>query len=709
MKSKIDAPKKQMMLDLSLSDLAPEISPTSGYDTSATVLVISSMRTEPSLQTISIPTWFEKCPIARCLISYLNSDTLKTKSRHDAYAKLTRTRAIFEWASVEYAGASKFPTGIFGDYCLHLKNKGVQESSACAYMSSYRIPIDWYIEQHHADPSRAEIINSLRAARSYIPSLPNKSERTQASLSQITEQPIDDELKIVQSTIRFCCAFLEKMQEQRTALLSDPGVSQKLQELIQSCEGDYLRLKWSSHDSKRSTVYKPLAAYILDSDDLSLKERLLWNQVQWAYQTIDGNLELSKTAADQKIRDGLRITGALDIQPDDTNRILYFKNIDYLSLIKHTPAEEICFAWLLATDRVQLAGLLKMSIDDLRITMSSASPIFEKGRSAEKIREVPMHSSKSLQYQAYVSFKKLKESFFSLFPSHGNKLIEIPTTSTLQCLNSEPYSPLIMACHEHTSTYNDLQLKEPGIKIFANIVRCVAANNRIFHKNNRKAKDDIYRQTISVTNIAQSRAILDLDESDLDNIPYEKYGQEVVDASATAHSPQVKRIKYIYASTTKYRLGKRAAFAATVGSAMVDDARKVIDSMAGNVFMGMKEFKVMLGWSTDIEGEDSVAEFDQLLLSARDAGYEITPTAQLKRGGTTYIITNPVSAALLLDYKQACVELLRNTPISEEARATSLVMQTAYIEACLEKFDRKTISLGQGVLDKSSFPKPVVR
>jgi hypothetical protein len=214
---------------------------------------------------------------------------------------------------------------------------------------------------------------------------------------------------------------------------------------------------------------------------------------------------------------------------------------------------------------------------------------------------------------------------------------------------------------------------------------------------------------VSLTAIAQSRAILDDDGDSHENEAYEKYSQEIVGADATAHSPGVKEVIYKHASQTKYRLEKRAAFATSVGQLMVEDARKVQAAIRDEEVIDVGELKVMLGWSKAETNMSEIEEFDQLLSSAQQAGFNVSPFGELEKDGVSYLINNPVSAALLLDYRQECVNQIERLSAEDELKAFAIAMQAAHIEQALERFDRKTVSEGTEILKKSSFPTPVIR
>ena len=656
--------------------------------------------------SLLLPEQFRNCPIANALIADLiNAENAQRKS-NEKYTRLLRHRRLLEFCEHKYKSESSIPLAVFVDYSVFLRGQGLVESSACGYMSCYRTALNSRIAALQENAGDSETLNFLSRVVSTIPSFSNHPGRPKPSLSEICKTEHTDELENVRSTIHFCCTLLKLINEQRQSLLSIPAVTNCLNAMIDDSNGDFNQLRFGSHITKRSTLYSPLALAILESDDLSLKERLLLNRQSWAAESTRQESTIDLRSLNEQIEKGLYKTGSLNISTENRDNILNFAGIDYLSLVKPTQAEIICFSWLLATDRVQHTGVMKMNIDDLHISPNKASATYIKNRSPIRDREVPMHSSGSLQYTAYKEFKSLAERFAQLYPSESRRLLDMPSNANLQHLLCLPYRPIIFAAHRHTYLHKKMLLRDKNISTFAEIIKTVSDNNELFYKN--KSSKEHNRQTISISAIAQSRAILDEDQPAPQNEAYEKYSASIVGADATAHSPCIKEVKYKHASLTKYRLDKRASFSQSVGRLMVEDARKVQKAIQDVKFLSLKELKKLLGWAKPSEDESIFQEFDSLLHQANEAGYSITPLGEFSLQGDTFIITTPISAALLLDYKRECENLLQENLNMTKDRAIAILMKAAYVDGVLNNFDTRTVSDGLKILTNNPFPKPMV-
>ena len=117
----------------------------------------------------------------------------------------------------------------------------------------------------------------------------------------------------------------------------------------------------------------------------------------------------------------------------------------------------------------------------------------------------------------------------------------------------------------------------------------------------------------------------------------------------------------------------------------------------------------MLGWAEQKGELGELEEFDSLLLSAQRAGFTVSPFGQLEKGNETFIITNPITAALLINYRDACIAHLQCLSVVDDLKAFSIAMQVAHVESALEKFDQRTTMQGKEMMDKFTFPTPIIR
>jgi hypothetical protein len=694
--------------------------PISNSQHSARVSARSSYSGKVTEHCIEAPELFRECTFCIVILNYLTQT--QTNDFDANYAKFRFVSKVFIWMQEEFRDERSLPSDIVERYHSYLKLRKLSAGSICQYIAQLRKVVVWALQFMYLDKDGCRQQEEPAKIFSYIPSVPNTRAKSHPSLSQVTTGIISDEKLLVRSCMRFCCAFLQIMNDFRDALRRNTQVEEQLQKLLRECKGDISGLRWTASGGHYKRDYKYMAAAVFSSEDCALKEFLLSNRVDFIRALRDSGEKFSRAQADTYIKSGLTVGGGLEFSNPTWPGPLLFVNLDYLFLIKHTPAEEICFAWLLGSDRIQQAGINDLLLSDIKTSSSSISIEYTKRRSSEYPQQSPLHPRGSLRYHAYTTYVNVRASFVNLFPQAEDKLFDVTEPGSLQVLESSFFRPLILASLPHTLLYSQMQGISSEIAPFAKILEQISIHNDELRKKRVAAqKGDEFvcgkkRQSITVNIIAHSRAILDEDPvhhnkfgADKSEETFGRYSEEVVGATATAHSFGVKERYYIHASTTKYRLEKRAGFASLVGELMVADARKINDLCKKNRYLTVEQIKESLGWKADAPTLNDFQEFDALLVAHQKQGWGITPFGQLERGEDTIIIISPVAAALLISYREECSNQLENLSSIEELRESALIMQIAYADAVLARFDRKTVSEAQDLMRTRKFPAPIIR
>lgn len=713
--------------------------------THALIIGCSGRKTRPKIYELRGPIGFERNHLVIALLNHLNqSQSDKFQQNYALYHVVSK---FFTWISHTCETIVDLPYDIIQQYSNYLNGGRLQQASVCQYITKLRVAVSAGIDQLRGDNHGAEHFETLNRVLEFIPSIPNRRAGTRESISQITESPCSDELMLVRSVIRFCCAFLSKMDEFRKILISNSEVSQKLDALIALYNGDVKQLSWGKNGAAKKAYYKSILKAILDSGNSELKEFILFNKIDFYEAFTTSHQSFPADFAQTSLAGGMTPKGNLDYTQPQWPAPFLFSNVDFLFLIKPCAAEETCLAWLLATDRIQLSGMDALTLDDVHVTASTVSITFEKLRSGEKYHETCHHRRGSVKYETIARYVNLRESYLSKFESSKTSLMDLHSSGSLQVANSDVFRPLIVAANPHTSFYKSLRSQNPEIVHFARIIQGVAEHNKVLQMQaalssavrkggsaqdafalmeikKRISVEKIQRQSITINKIAQSRAILDDDIGGSEQISensgnnqlsaspdenYRRFSQSTVSAASNAHTEATKQEVYINRSGTEYRWEKRASFAAKVGQLMEADARKILELKIQNKFVTVNELKEELGWAGAVPTSGDVAEFDTLVESMQRQGWSITPFGQLELKGNRIIILSPVEVALLITYRQACEKSLESVTEWELLRGSALVMQIAYIEAVLERFDSKTLAAGQDILKRYVFPMPIIR
>ncbi|MNJ22685.1 hypothetical protein D3C77_170590 [compost metagenome] len=709
----------------SLRDYIPNAIPifTPGTENTAATCLIATNGRDERLATLTIPHGYEKNPLCVALLNYFgtsaNRSPATNSGRHTAY------KTFYAWL-VARNFSELTPSDVLRQYKTSMTRDHISQNAIVAYLSNIRVACKWAIANLYTRPEHEQERHFLIKALSYVKGLKKTSPKPKKSLSQVTNNVNQDELTLVRSCLRFCSSFLNVMNSHRQTLIADKKIKKNLDQYVEKCANDPSQLYWPGLYKGRLTSYASIVDHVINSTNPALKERLLINRPEYVAYLFNSSTPTSAEEANQILSKSFSRPGKLSAKVEGKWYGAAMTDMDFSYLIHHCPAEEVCLSWLLASDRIQQSGLDKLTLKDIRIEPSFASVSYYKKRSSAKQLSTPQHRSSSLRYGVYRDYITLEEEFRNLF-SNFEAWIFPKRANSLQSIQSAHYKLLITAALPHTHLYAAVVGDEPEIAHFAKIIEGVARNNeaisetvRLNHHRKMSGLPEldmpVSRQSITPNIIAQSRAILDDDHLSRDLEPSEaiseamfnRYGEVISDASSTAHTAQVKEVQYLHASTTKYRLEKRAKFASSVGNLMAKDARKVLELKKSNQVLTIAELKEKLGWNRSSSNEDTLKEFDELLQTAIDNGWTVTPFGSLEKGSTRIVIKSPIQAAMLITYQQECERLINEMDSYEHARAATIMLHSAHAQSLIERFDAKTLSEGRRLTTKYSFPPPYV-
>ncbi|KWU48289.1 hypothetical protein AWV77_25480 [Pseudomonas palleroniana] len=476
--------------------------------------------------------------------------------------------------------------------------------------------------------------------------------------------------------------------------------------------------------------YLPLFNAILNTSSLTLKERLLSSDK--IYRLLSESLKkpLGTFEMNELLKTSMTDDGRLKRNKPKFNGLaqihVTFESLDYRFLLEPGISEEVCIGWLLAADRVQESGLMKMLLPDILITQSHAAAKFMKNRSSKKNRQTTAHTENTRQYKCLKNFHKLRTIFNEKFPTEASQSV-FSSESTFECLlniNSLPYRLICLAGMNNSALNSELLERDPKIRPFLELVQEVNRLNLIHRMDgleyqrkinlseDKKATDGAWkhimnspRANIPLGAFSQSRAIISSEKFDPTSA-YDRYSQTVVDADNTAHTPRVKMESYKSKSETPHRAGKRIAFAKEVGSLMEQDARKVASFMLRTETISYLEIKHHLGWAADVGCQEDIDDFNTLVSLAENNGYHFTPFGSLNHNEKRYFIDSPITVALMLSYKEECERVVAET--SNYELSLSLSIQSSYITEAMKKISASSQTRGKELYESTTFPQPLL-
>ncbi|MDL2184740.1 hypothetical protein P5706_11145 [Pseudomonas sp. ChxA] len=677
---------------------------------------------------LRVPENLKRDPLCSVLINY-TSAVIAKKINKTSIGFLYLFIRFFAYLEIKFSNCRTLPNSVLQEYKGYLvTEEKIGANSLRTYLSIFRTTLNWAVNHPEyfnklSTKSRRHLISTV----SKIPSIPQAPRKPRKGLSGIVESVQYDDHTLLDSSNRFCTIYLKIINEHRQELLEDPTVQEIVSAVLET--RDLQRCTWKrtalDHD-----YYLPLFNSILDSTSLTLKERLLssdkiYRLLSESLKRPLGIYEMNELLKTSMTNDG-RLKRNKPKFNGEAQLHVTFESLDYRFLLEPGISEEVCIGWLLAADRVQESGLMKMLLPDILITRSHAAANFLKNRSAKKHRQTTAHKENTRQYKCLKNFHKLRTIFNKNFPNEASFNV-FSSESTFECLiniNSLPYRLICLAGMANSALNSELLKRDPKIRPFLELVQEVNRLNLIHRMDgleyqrqinvseNKKTTDGAWediinspRFNIPLGAFSQSRAIISSEKFDPTS-SYDRYSLTVVDADNTAHTPRVKMESYTSKSETPHRAGKRTAFAKEVGSLMEQDARKVALFMSRTETLSYQEIKHHLGWAADIGSQEDIEAFNTIVSLAETNGYNFTPFGSLNHNEKRYFIDSPITVALMLSYKEECERVVAETTNYE--LSLSLSIQGSYISEAMKKISASSQILGKELYEGTTFPRPIL-
>ncbi|MFK8399867.1 hypothetical protein M2D07_015270 [Pseudomonas sp. BGr12] len=669
-------------------------------------------------KSIEVPRALHGCILLICFIRYLQEKTLEKS--HGLRRFVTTVKDFFDFLSFNYKTAASIPKSIIKIYARFLNDdKKLVPSSVRSRNSDFNAMLKWTIEQSWfkalTEKDRVFIL-SVYADRPSIPT--NKHlDGTSPAMSELLTSKEYDDRALLDSLTRFCFGFLYIFKRHRDDIISNRRVKGIIESAMLAHSPD---IDWRVNKPDRAD-YNEIFNAIISSRDTTLLERILFsNQIlrnELMAQGKPDTLEDLYRKLKLCVADGgsLRVSVGSSESPYVT-----FEQLDIRSLLSPCETEEICLRWLLAVDRIQNSGQTELLLSDIEITPSHLTIGYLKGRSSEVRRESTSHKKKTHNYKLIEYAFDLRHRFAKAFPNSSasqHKLFQFESVfKRPQNHFSIAFRPIIFACTPGTNMYEEIAEHFPESKIFQEYFCLLVDQNTSIIRSDPESleKDDDFPgtkdsklRTLTVNVVAQSRAIID-GEKRRSPSAFDRRVSNEIDANASAHSVKTKAEVYKNRSQTIHRLDHRASFVRTVGKLQEEDARKLSGLLDQTSIVNLSTVNELLGWDvSNFQGRD-IEEFNALVSSAENAGYNCTPFGWLSKPASSerIIIAAPVTAALILSYIKGCqIELKRST---SAARSRSLILQLCYSKMIINSFDQRTISEGKLLLREYDFPPAVI-
>ncbi|MCF9169967.1 hypothetical protein J7965_07465 [Vibrio parahaemolyticus] len=696
-----------------LSSYAPsEIAVINNDPTAVQITTISQhQRIEEQVSIVlvlKIPQKLNKDPLCLVIIAYCKSEEfinlapLTRKNKHRIFS------GLFSFLDNQYGDKGECDvTAIHPDWINNLKSRKTSVHSEVASVNS---ALKWYMKNGKSNNSYITRINAIQKR---IPRISRGPSTPRLSLSNISELKYDDST-LIKSLRMFCVVMLKKFREHRTYLLSVPQVQGALSKLhnLSTKERNLVEIgTFSILDTDTIETYiKPLWVAIKSSNDPILIERMLVNcpysraLIQNSEKTM--TLDEQKSLLSEHITDIGTLLKSKDRKAGTVNTAK-LQQLSYGALMKPTKVEEVLISMLLASERIQPSGQMKLEIEDYYITGDTCSWNFTKKRSAVGEHTTPIYRKKSAIHEAYREYINLVSSNYSANFTVG---ISMQTTQTRMTFrNSSDYDPYLSVVLKGSYLRKWLISKHPVTKPFIDLLTTVCKHNDPLYNSYGNSKKGMV--SIALAYIAQSAAIISNKRGVREKqSTYEMYSQTHVEAALNAHTPEVRQNIYLNRSETVTRINERKWFSEIVSEEMVKDAINIRQSLSNSKtkVLSLAETRKILGLKGIKPDSDDIALLGDFLDECGENNAETGCFGDIKLDTQTIVVELPITAALMLSYQSEIEKKFQQNQIASNRRKAYLLSCYLYVDEILNKFEPSTIERGKDLLERFDIPAPPI-
>lgn len=453
-------------------------------------------------------------------------------------------------------------------------------------------------------------------------------------------------------------------------------------------------------------------SFICKSNEVDFVE-LIESNYMYSYDSLGAN---SKKHAGRLIRNKRSLKC-----PDYYNGSLG-QVLSVSELLGITMEEEVCFAWLLASDRHQPSNIARMFPEDIEETTNTLSTVINpqsiKFRS-RKVSGTPyvegeIYNKNGIVFKAIKSYKKQISSSYlkGYFGSEITNETEGPILPRITLGGSEP-SLTSAGFRIHKTVKSTMQLLICSMPGSLSYVHASKANNQnmiwldIMKKSALQSVDISqgkgfktlacsYVQRQSVNNMLYKsiniNAIPLSSNNNLAVISEELDFQQRTDAALHNHSVAVRSNIYLDKAPSRITLNSSSRFGARVGDEMIRMclplAERLTDSTTA---VTIEEARELLGLKTKNEPHTlESTDANAILEQARLQDYVVDEIGITTRHGQSIILKTALTAALIkskIDHIDNNIEELLT---SNETLANNMISHRLYLQLILDEFFSKS-------------------
>lgn len=402
-------------------------------------------------------------------------------------------------------------------------------------------------------------------------------------------------------------------------------------------------------------------------------------------------------------------------------------------LLGLTSEEEICFAWLLASDRHQPSSIARMTPEDIEETENTLStilnPLSVKFRSSRvsgmAYKSGELYRKNGNIFEAIKAYKRqlqycYETGFFAAKAASRPILPRITTLTPAPLLNAYYFrfhksvkpSLQLLLCAMNGTMSSGIASKDPAHDQWLAAVILAAKSSRKSKRSKGHkilACDFIQRQVVnnSLKRSVDIGSVPTSNNCDLATVSEDIEGKNRLQAAVQNHSLEVRSRIYLDKAPRTVLLAQTTRFGARVGDEMIRIGMNLAKHFASQIqVLTIPEARSLLGLETRSEMFScEVFDANYLLEQAKIQNYIVDEIGEAKCGGSRFILRTPLTVALILSKIEHIDNHIGSLLANNDVRANQLVAHRFYLQLLIdEMFTKKEIEEARRLYGAYTFP-----
>lgn len=363
-----------------------------------------------------------------------------------------------------------------------------------------------------------------------------------------------------------------------------------------------------------------------------------------------------------------------------------------VDLLRPTLEEEICFIWILSTQRIQLSNIQRLTRGNIDWVKKSITIRSYKGRN---------NTAETTSFLRNTKHGRAVGKYIEEFDRYsggwdGERLVvnRCNTSSQFRFVGTPNFSHLTVP--EEVEGLGAYGVSSHSTRVMKDLYAIITENNRRIDAAHRSKQEAPSIRSMAPTRITQSSVYADeagrpsfrLSPNMATTYEREDVLEDELRARGQFHSLETRRDVYIARSEDRIKVAKGSAFSAQVSEEMTKMANKIIAAWEEKTScLSVGELVALIG----LRGISPDTPPETLLAAAKAENFVVEKSGLIRKNGKTYLFDNGLTARMMME-EQCHIEgeLEKLFSTQDRDRAINAWAKYIFLDLLLKKLSRKS-------------------